>query len=168
MTALPPTPPNTARPDTGTPLEILYLTGPPHTAKPPVLCADGDPAGREATTPWILDMTLEGRETVAVILPHPYDPAEWLSQRGIEGLPAFIRDGCLDARPSDMRPRHAGRFLAERVAAREAQLSDTLAVLGALGTRLHDSTARTRFAQQASRGLAAAGLGPDGWLKNPR
>jgi DNA primase len=45
-------------------------------ASPPVLCADGDPAGREATARWVLDMTLEGCESVAVALPHPYDPAD--------------------------------------------------------------------------------------------
>lgn len=136
-----------------------------HTASPPVLCADGDPAGRQATARWILDMTLDGHEALAVTLPHPYDPADWLAERGISGLPAFIRAGCLAANPSDIRPRHAGRYLAERIAARHDQLSDTLAALGALGARLNDSPARTRFAQQAGRGLANAGLGPDGWLE---
>jgi hypothetical protein len=135
------------------------------SARPPVLCADGDPAGREATARWVLDMTLEGRESVAVALPFPYDPADWLAERGVAGLPAFIRAGCLEASPSDMRPRHVGRFLAERIANREGQLGESLAALGALGARLHDGQARTRYAEQAGRGLAAAGLGPDGWLE---
>lgn len=135
------------------------------TANPPVLCADGDPAGRQATTRWVLDMTLEGRESVAVTLPHPHDPADWLAEHGISGLQAFIRAGCLDAPPSDIRPRHAGRYLAERVAARDDHLGEVLSGLGGLGARLRERNARRRFAQQAGRGLAAAGLGPDGWLE---
>jgi hypothetical protein len=135
------------------------------TARPPVLCADGDPAGREATARWLLDMTLEGRETVAVTLPHPYDPADWLAERGISGLTAFIRASCLDANARDVRPRHAGRYLAERIATREDGLGNGLVVLSALGARLHDSGARSRFAEQAGGSLAAAGLGPDGWLE---
>jgi hypothetical protein len=136
------------------------------TARPPVLCADGDPAGREATARWLLDMTLEGRETVAVTLPHPYDPADWLAERGISGLTAFIRASCLDAYPRDVRPRHAGRYLAERIATREVGLGNSLDVLSALGARLHDSGARRRFAEQAGGSLAAAGLGPDGWIES--
>jgi DNA primase len=136
-----------------------------HSASPPVLCADGDAAGREATARWVLDMTLEGRETVAVILPHPDDPADWLAEHGVAGLPAFIRAGCLDPSPTDLRPRHAGRFLAERIASRQGQLGESLAALAALGARLHDEAARRRYAEQAGRALAAAGLGPDGWLE---
>jgi hypothetical protein len=135
------------------------------SARPPVLCADGDAAGREATARWVLDMTLEGCESVAVTLPHPFDPADWLAERGLAGLSAFIRGGCLDADSSDVRPRHVGRFLAERMAAREGQLGESVAALGALGARLHDGAARRRYAEQAGRGLAAAGLGPDGWLE---
>jgi DNA primase len=135
------------------------------SSRPPVLCADGDPAGREATARWVLDMTLEGRESVAVPLPFPYDPADWLAERGVAGLPAFIRAGCLEASPGDLRPCHAGRFLAERIANREGHLRDSLAALGALGARLQDRTARRRFAEQAGRGLATAGSGPDGWLE---
>ena len=87
-------------------------------------------------------MTLEGRETVAVTLPHPYDPADWLAQHGIEGLHAFIRTGCLDTHPNDIRPSHAGRYLAERIAARDSELVETLTVLGTLGARLHDHAAQ--------------------------
>ena len=135
------------------------------TANPPVLCADGDPAGRQANARWVLDMTLEGRESVAVTLPQPHDPADWLAQHGISGLPAITRAGCLDAPPSHIRPRHAGRYLAERLAARKTELGESLSLLGELGARLHDDAARARFAEQAGRGLAAAGLGPDGWLE---
>jgi DNA primase len=135
------------------------------SASPPVLCADGDPAGQEATARWVLDITVEGRESVAVALPFPYDPADWLAERGVAGLAAFIRARSLDVSPSDVRPRHVGRFLAERIANREGQLSESLAALGALGARLHDVAARRRYAEQAGRGLAAAGLGPDGWLE---
>jgi DNA primase catalytic core len=135
------------------------------SASPPVLCADGDSAGREATARWVLDMTLEGLECVAVALPFPYDPADWLAERGVAGLPAFIRAGCLQASSSEVRPRHAGRFLAGRIADREGQLGESLAALGALGARLRDRTAQKRFAEQAGRALAAAGLGPDGWLE---
>jgi DNA primase len=136
-----------------------------HTAGPPVLCADGDPAGREATARWVLDMILEGRESAAVTLPHPYDPADWLAERGVAGLSAFIRAGCLEASPTEVGPRHVGRFLAERIAKREGRLDKSLAALGAMGARLHDGVAQRRYAEQASRGLAAAGLGPAGWLE---
>jgi Toprim-like len=121
-------------------------------ASPPVLCADGDPARRKATAKWILEMTLEGREAVAVILPHPYDPAEWLAERAIPGLPAFIRSGCLDASPSDVRPRHAGRYLAEKIAAtsRQGQIGDILAALGALGVRT-GRPCRTKAFRRAGR-----------------
>jgi DNA primase len=135
------------------------------TTNPPVLCADGDPAGRQATARWVLDMTLEGRETVAVTLPDPYDPADWLAKNGTAGLAAFIRAGCLDTYPSEIRPIHAGRYLAERTATRERSLGDSVAALGALGARLHDDTARRRFAEQAGRGLAGPGLGPGGSLE---
>jgi hypothetical protein len=60
---------------------------------------------------------------------------------------------------------YAGRFVAERVAAREGPLAQSLAVRGALGARMSADAARRRFAAQASRGLAGAGLGPDGWLE---
>jgi DNA primase len=135
------------------------------SASPPVLCADGDSAGREATARGVLDMTLEGRESVAVALPFAYDPCDWLAERGVTGLSAFIRVGCLEASPSEVRPRHVGRFLAERIANREGQLGESLAALGALGARLHDAPARRRYAEQAGRSLAAAGLGADGWLE---
>jgi DNA primase len=135
------------------------------SASPPVLCADGDSTGQEATARWVLDMTLEGLESVAVALPFPYDPADWLAERGVAGLRAFIRAGCLEASPSDVRPRHVGRFLAERIANREGPLGESLAALGALGARLHDGAAQRRYTEQAGRGLAAAGLGPDGWLE---
>ena len=61
-------------------------------------------------------MTLDGGGSVAVALPHTYDPADWLAERGVAGLPAFIRAGCLEASSSDLRPMHIGRFRAERVA----------------------------------------------------
>jgi DNA primase catalytic core len=135
------------------------------SARPPVLCADGDPAGRQATARWVLDMTVEGRESVAVTLPHPYDPADWLAESGVAGLTTFIRAGCLEASNGDVQPTHVGRFLAERIAERQDQLCESLSALGALGARLHDGSARRRYAEQAGRGLAAAGLGPDGWLE---
>jgi DNA primase len=135
------------------------------TASPPLLCADGDPAGRQATTRWLLDITAEGREALAVTLPHPYDPADWLAEHGTAGLSAFNRHGCLEAPLGDLRPRHAGRYLAERIATRQDQLGEALNALGALGARLHDPTAQKRLVEQASRGLATTGLGPDGWLE---
>jgi hypothetical protein len=67
--------------------------------------------------------------------------------------------------PSEIRPIHAGRYLAERTATRERPLGDSVAALGALGARLHDDTARRRFAEQAGRGLAGPGLGPGGSLE---
>ncbi|HZT67931.1 MAG TPA: toprim domain-containing protein [Acidimicrobiales bacterium] len=133
-------------------------------AKPPVLCADGDVAGRAATTAWVMAMTQEGHEVVAGTLPDPADPADWLAVHGCEGLSAFLRDGCLDARPQEVRPVHAGRFLA-RAAIRDGHdLGTTRAALAAVGARLNNEDARHRFAEQAGRGLAEAGAGPDGWL----
>ena len=134
-------------------------------AKPPVLCADGDNAGRAATVRWVTDMTLDGHEVVAVTLPDPDDPADWLAKHGPAGLTAFVRQGCLDARPSEVRPVHAGRFLADQAVTERRELAETFTALGRLGARLRSHAGQRRFADQAGRGLAAAGLGPDGWLE---
>jgi hypothetical protein len=132
---------------------------------PPVLCADGDAAGRAATARWVTELSAAGQEVAATVLPEPFDPADWLADRGPEGLSAFVRRGCLEAGPGELRPVHAGRFLAERLAAEGHELGPALATLGGLGAGLHNAASRRRFAEQAASGLARAGLGPDGWLE---
>jgi DNA primase len=140
--------------------QILALT-----SWPPVLCADGDAAGRAATAQWVTDLTREGREVVALTLPDPWDPAAWLAQCGHAGLMAFVRQGCLNPAPNEIRPVHAGRYLAQLAAQRNWSPDRALAELGVLGAGLHSHLARARFAEQAGGGLASAGWGPDGWLE---
>jgi DNA primase len=135
------------------------------SAGPPVLCADGDAAGRAATARWVTELSAAGQEVAATVLPEPFDPADWLADRGPEGLSAFVRRGCLEAGPGELRPVHAGRFLAERLAAEGHELGPALATLGGLGAGLRNAASRRRFAEQAALGLARAGLGPDGWLE---
>ncbi|MGH9282351.1 MAG: hypothetical protein ACRD0S_05385, partial [Acidimicrobiales bacterium] len=83
---------------------------------------------------------------------------------GTEGLAAFERQGCLDAAPSAVRPIHAGRFLADAGTREGRSLSQMRSILARAGACLDSDEARRRFAEQAGRGLAHAGLGPDGWL----
>jgi DNA primase len=57
---------------------------------PPVLCADGDAAGRAATARWVTAATIEGQEVFSLTLPNPYDPADWLAERGSTALFGFV------------------------------------------------------------------------------
>ncbi|MDP9441137.1 MAG: toprim domain-containing protein [Actinomycetota bacterium] len=134
------------------------------SAGAPVLCPDGDPAGRRAAMRWVMEMTVAGQEVVALALPNGHDPASWLDLQGANGLAAFERKGCLDAARGDVRPVHAGRFLAEAGASQDRPLPRLRSILGKAGACLDSVGARRRFAEQAGRGLAQAGCGPDGWL----
>ena len=133
------------------------------SASPPVLCGDGDRAGRAATCRWVTDMTLEGYETFALTLPGIFDPADWLATYGLRGLRNFVvgdNPGCeVDA----VRPVHAGRYLAAQLA-RQHPLAASLEAIAQAGGRLASSPARDRFLREAVVGFAEAGLGPDGWL----
>lgn len=133
-------------------------------AGPPVLCPDGDAAGRRAATSWVIAMTVAGHEVLAVTLPGGHDPASWLELHGTEGLTAFERKGCLDAASSAVRPAHAGRFLADAGTGEGRPLARMRSILARAGGCLGSVEARRRFAEQAGRGLALAGWGPDGWL----
>lgn len=133
-------------------------------AGPPVLCPDGDAAGRRAAMSWVLAMTVAGQEVLAVTLPDDHDPASWLELHGADGLAAFERKGCLDAASSAVRPVHAGRFLAETGTREGRSLARMRPILGRAGASLDSDDARRRFAEQAGRGLARADWGPDGWL----
>ena len=134
------------------------------SAGPPVLCPDGDAAGRRAAQSWVIEMTVGGHEVLAVTLPNNHDPASWLEMHGADGLATFERKGCLDAEAGAVRPVHAGRFLATTAAAEGRSLPRVRPVLAGAGACLDSELARGRFAEQAGRGLARAGLGPDGWL----
>lgn len=134
------------------------------SAGPPVLCPDGDAAGRRAAESWVIEMTVAGHEVLVVTLPDKHDPASWLELHGADGLAAFERKGCLDAEAAAVRPVHAGRFLAIATAAEGQSLSRVRPVLARAGACLDSEAARRRFAEQAGRGLARAELGPDGWL----
>jgi DNA primase len=133
---------------------------------PAVLCADGDAAGRAATRRWVTDMTLEGREVLAALLPDQHDPADWLGTEGVNGLDAFLgTDPLRPPQPGEVRPLHAGRYLARALAQEHTSLSSLMAALAQTGGRLSDVGAQRQFTLQATRMLAVLGLGPDGWLE---
>ncbi len=134
-------------------------------AKPPVICADGDAAGRAATARWVTEMTLEGREAYAVTLPDQCDPADWLAERGSHGLVVFARGSCPDVSLGQIGPVHAGRYLARALAQDSEGVASLRTALARVGARLSGPEVRARFAAEAARGLAEAGLGPDGWLE---
>jgi DNA primase len=134
------------------------------SSRPPVLCADADAAGRAAMARWIGDMTLDGREALALGLPERFDPADWLALHGDDGLAAFVGDGDASARAGAPRPVNAGNYLATELARRGAGLPAAIAALVRASKQLADAPARDRFVLGAARGLAGAGLGPDGWL----
>ena len=134
-------------------------------AKPPVLCADGDAAGRAATARWVTEMTLEGTEVYAVTLPDRCDPADWLAEHMSHGLFAFARGSCADTSLGQIGPVHAGRYLAAALAQDTRDIASIRSAVARVGARLSGPGVQTRFAAEAGRGLAEAGLGPDGWLE---
>ncbi len=135
----------------------------------PTLCGDGDGPGQEAAARWVSEATGRfGREVCVTVLPAGLDPADWLAHHGPVGLFAFTRKGWPEPDGPQLRPLHAGRYLAERSAAELfgdplETVPAIVARLGQLGANLATAAARQRFAEQAGAGLAAAGLAPDGW-----
>lgn len=60
------------------------------TAQPPILCADGDPAGREAAAKWADTFARTGRVTRTITVPDGQDPASWLAEHGARRLAALL------------------------------------------------------------------------------
>jgi len=123
--------------------------------QPLVICADGDPAGRQASARWATDAALRGRESVITTWPEGHDPASWLAEHGIDGLAAVTRAGCLNADRRELRPRHSAPTVVATLGAeaRQAGRPVELAVLYPLGL-LSNPGARTRYATTAARYLA--------------
>jgi DNA primase len=133
------------------------------SSSPPVLCGDGDGAGRAATCRWVTEMTLEGREAFALSLPDTFDPADWLMARALGGLRAFVVADNPGSEVDAIRPVHAGRYLAAQLA-RQHPLAASLEAIARAGSHFGSTPARGRFLREAVAGFAEAGLGPDGWL----
>jgi hypothetical protein len=110
-------------------------------------------------------MTLAGREVLAVTLPDPYDPADWLAKHGTDGLGAFLASGWPTQGLGEVGPVHAGRHLASTLARENMSIATLVTTLAQFGGRLGDVAERERFALQAAKALAESGLGPDGWLE---
>ena len=79
----------------------------------PVLAGDGDEAGRSANLAWATQAARKGRESVVVTWPEGHDPASWIAANREDALRALTRKGCLDAPPSELRPRHCGAVLTQ-------------------------------------------------------
>ena len=136
--------------------------------RPPVICADGDAAGIAAAARWAELLISRGRETFATVLPGGGDPADWLQQRGADGLAAFDVLVPMER----VGPEPAGGVITGALLSklRERRLNPTderdriITHLARLGTNFRDRDARIRFAAAAAPVLARADLGPDGWL----
>ncbi|TAM92795.1 MAG: hypothetical protein EPN43_01915 [Jatrophihabitans sp.] len=63
------------------------------TTQPPVVCGDGDAAGRAAARLWAFRLAHAGSSPRVMTLPDGYDPASWLQERGAAGLTAFAAPG---------------------------------------------------------------------------
>ena len=130
------------------------------TARPPIAVGDSDTAGRGATARWAeAMMTGLGREVLTVQLPEGLDPADWMTQRGREGLMAFSSWNCLDD-ADHLRPRPAGGVLALEAlrAAREKHpdrevwelVDDVVDDLATRAATVRDPAALQRFAREAA------------------
>lgn len=124
--------------------------------QPPVLAADGDPAGGGANTKWATALARWGRESAIVAWPEGEDPASWLAEHSTGGLVALTRKGCLEASGSDLRPRHSGRQVAQHIldtmpaqAGLEDRWRAALAPAGQMG-----DAAAGRYATGAAEALA--------------
>ncbi|MGP8208326.1 MAG: hypothetical protein ACLQVK_20140 [Acidimicrobiales bacterium] len=102
---------------------------------------------------------------LAVTLPDPYDPADWLGKHGTDGLGTFLASGWPTQRLGEVGPVHAGRHLASTLARENVSTATLVTTLAQVGGRLGDPSGRERFARQAAKALAESGLGPDGWLE---
>lgn len=124
--------------------------------RPPVLAADGDPAGGGANTKWATALAYRGRESAIVAWPEGEDPASWLAAHGSAGLVALTRKGCLEASEADLRPRHSARLVAQHILytlPAQARLEDRWrVVLAPCGQMGH--AAAGRYATGAAEALA--------------
>jgi DNA primase len=135
---------------------------------PPLVCADGDPAGTAASTRWIRTFMAQGRETVVTVLPDGHDPASWLRQQGVAGLSAFIRKGCLERPASEVRPVLAAALLARQSMAEAVtkpgrdpfvELPEVINDLVVVAKLVPSPEAVDRFAHAAAESLAAFDVG---------
>jgi DNA primase len=133
-------------------------------SSPPILCGDGDGAGRAATYRWVTEMTLEGRESFVLTLPDTFDPADWLKAHGLSGLRNFVAGDNSSATIDAICPLHSGRYLAAQVA-RQLPLVASLEAVARAGGHFASTPERDRFLREAVVGFAEAGFGPDGWLE---
>jgi DNA primase len=139
---------------------------------PPVLCADGDDAGRAAGAAWVRTCMVQQREVLVTVLPGGHDPDSWLRSEGGAGLCAFTRRGCLDRPAVDAKPGPAGALIAEasiRAALTKAggdvfaALAPVNADLARLACGLGDAAAQ-RFAASAAAAFADWGVGTEAAL----
>lgn len=139
---------------------------------PPVVCADGDPAGVTASAKWIRTLTTQGRETLVTVLPDDHDPASWLSREGSSGLGAFLRTTA-EARPGEIRPTHGAELLGHDVMATALEAPDASAfsvlpsvvqTLAADGHLIGGRSAQHRFSTAAAKSLANYGVGTEAGL----
>jgi len=132
---------------------------------PPLVCADGDLAGRTATEKWArLAMGTYHREVLCLALPGGKDPAEWLSEHGTAGLATFTRQATYNTvvgvpAVSMAHPVHAGEFLAAAELARHPTTTETVAAetlpgLAAIAAQVPDPAAVNRFAAAAGAIIA--------------
>lgn len=78
-----------------------------------VIALDGDQAGAEGTSRWLLELSVLHRELARVThLPDGLDPADWIRRHGVAGLDAF--DASPGPRPvGGITPALPGRELAQ-------------------------------------------------------
>jgi DNA primase len=143
------------------------------SAKPPLVCADGDSAGLSASRKWVETFMSQARETIVTVLPDGHDPASWLRQEGVDGLRAFVRKGCLERTDTEIRPVPAGWLLAREAmsAALAGESVDPFTVLPRVMGRLAaqaslvpSPAAVERFAVAAGHALAEFGVGTESGL----
>ena len=125
--------------------------------QPLMICADGDPAGHQASTRWATEAALRGRESVITTWPEGHDPASWLAEHGVDGLAAVTRAGCLNADRRELRPRHSAPIVVATLGAEARQAGQPVdtAVLHPLGI-ITGCGPRTRYARAAAWYLAGA------------
>jgi DNA primase len=148
------------------------------SARPPLVCADGDEPGIAASEKWVRTLMAHARETVVTVLPDGHDPASWLREHGAAGLCAFTRKGCLDLAADAVKPTPAGGLLADRILAEQIAdarrrdpdtetvvvIPEVIRRLAAEVVKVPGEAARQRFAAAAGAALArgADGMDSDG------
>ena len=127
---------------------------------PPVFCADGDTAGRQATVDWATRAALVGRESVITTWPDGHDPASWIAEHGEKGLLAVTRKGCLQRQQASLRPRHAGEIITQSALHGRHDQPDSFqhVVISAMALAAGlPGAAAVRYRQAAAEVLTAAG-----------